>query len=174
MRKVKTVDHLLKRRDFWFFQLRNAFLQQDRFMKWDITRLEDYIVLPVNYGFVNNRDCWFVSHYWREKNSPDPDGEDLRMIKKDIVDESWSYIWVDWTCMPQGNDEGVRTSLEKNYFKLMLAYIPMLVRDCAFVWNFPATYEPRAWILYEVAEFVLCHIRKPKFPKVKFLNWVGL
>ena len=32
----------------------------------------------------------------------------------------------------------------------------MLVRDCAFTWRFPP-FEPRAWILFEVAEYLLNH-----------------
>ncbi|KAJ7020079.1 hypothetical protein C8F04DRAFT_1197042 [Mycena alexandri] len=38
----------------------------------------------------------------------------------------------------------------------MLQCIPMVVCDCAFEWRFPA-WEPRAWILYEMAEYVLGH-----------------
>lgn len=134
-------------------------MRQDRLTKWNASQLDDYIVLPINYGYVNNEDCYFVSHYWREKDNPDPHGDDLRTFQEDLADdEKWSYIWVDWTCMPQGDDQGVRSDREKHYFKLMLAYIPMLIRDCAFEWRFPP-YEPRAWILYEVAEYILCHVQ---------------
>lgn len=132
-------------------------MRQDRLTKWDASRLGDYIVLPIDYGFVNNKDCYFISHYWREKDHPDRNGEDLRGFKEDIAsDELWSYVWVDWTCMPQGNGKGERSEREKSYFKLMLTCIPMLVRDCAFEWRFPP-HEPRAWVLYEIAEFILGH-----------------
>ncbi|KAF8150373.1 hypothetical protein K438DRAFT_1865714 [Mycena galopus ATCC 62051] len=79
------------------------------------------------------------------------------MFQQDLgSDTLWSYVWVDWTCMPQVGVDGKRTPLEKYYFGMMLQCIPMLVRDCAFEWRFPA-WEPRAWILYEVAEYVLGH-----------------
>ena len=58
--------------------------------------------------------------------------------------------------MPQGDENGDRSHSEKRYFKEMLRRIPMIVRDCGFAWRFPA-FEPRAWILYEVAEYVANH-----------------
>ncbi|KAJ7822731.1 hypothetical protein B0H14DRAFT_3731138 [Mycena olivaceomarginata] len=74
----------------------------------------------------------------------------------DLVSMTWSYVWIDWTCMPQVGEDGKRTPLEKPYFGMMLQCIPMVVRDCAFVWRFPA-WEPRAWILYEIAEHAVGH-----------------
>lgn len=127
-------------------------MEQDVMMKWDSDRLDDYILLPISYGFANNRDCYFISHYWRAKEHPDRGGEDLRSFKQYLQKEERSYIWVDWTCMPQNP----RTELERKYFKLMLQCIPMIVRDCGFMWKY-LDFEPRAWILYEVAEFVLNH-----------------
>jgi hypothetical protein len=155
LRRMNTIDDVLDKRNFWFFQLRESFLRQERLAKWDFNRLDEYILLPINYGFVNNEDCYFVSHYWREPDNPDPDGVDLRLFIEDLADAKWSYIWVDWTCIPQG-DNGCRTDRENRYFKMMLQCIPMLIRDCAFEWRFPP-FEPRAWILYEVAEYVLTH-----------------
>lgn len=134
-------------------------MQQDRLSKWDANRLDDYIVLPVSYGYVNNENCYFVSHYWQDIDNPDRHGNDLRMFKEDLADdEKWSYIWVDWTCMPQGDDKGVRTDHEKRYFKIMLAKISILIRDCAFEWHFLQN-KPSAWVLCEVAEYVLCHVQ---------------
>ncbi|KAJ7260298.1 hypothetical protein B0H12DRAFT_1231792 [Mycena haematopus] len=157
LRHLSSIEDLLKCRSYWFFQLRSSFLEQDRLSKFDLSRLDRYILLPIDYGWVNNRDCYFVSHYWRSLSHPDPDGTDLRMFWEDLVSDTlWSYVWVDWTCMPQGVD-GRRTPLEKYYFGMMLQCIPMLVRDCAFEWRFPA-WEPRAWILYEMAEYVLGHL----------------
>jgi hypothetical protein len=54
--------------------------------------------------------------------------------------------------MPQGT----RSQVQQDYFKRMLRFIPALLRDCAFEWRFPA-FEPRAWILFEVAENILTH-----------------
>lgn len=140
-----------------FFQLRSSFLDQDRFFKFDLSRLDRYILLPIDYGWVNNHDCYFISHYWCSASHPDRDGTDLRMFQQDLVSDTlWSYVWVHWTCMPQVGVEGKRTPLEKYYFGMMLQCIPMLVRDCAFEWRFPA-WEPRAWILYEMADYVLGH-----------------
>jgi hypothetical protein len=70
-------------------------------MKWDPDRLDEYILLPVEYGFANRKDCFFVSHYWRSRDHPDPKGEDFRLSHKDLSKVEWSYVWVDWTFMPQ-------------------------------------------------------------------------
>jgi hypothetical protein len=121
-------------------------------MKWDPNDLDRYIILPIDYGFVNNKDCFFVSHFWRERQHPDPDGTDLRLFHKDLRAQEWSYVWLDWTCMPQVP----RTAAEQYYFDRMLRCIPMVVRDCGFEWRFPP-FEPRAWVLFEVAEYMLNH-----------------
>ncbi|KAJ6474841.1 hypothetical protein C8R45DRAFT_1160025 [Mycena sanguinolenta] len=158
LRRFGSIEDVLRCREYWFFQLRSSFMIQDRFFKFDLSGLDQYILLPIDYGWANNRNCYFISHYWRSPSHPDPDGTDLRLIQQDLVsDPLWSYIWVDWTCMPQVGVDGNRTPLEKYYFGMMLQCIPMLVRDCAFEWRFPA-WEPRAWILYEMAEYVLGHL----------------
>jgi len=150
LRSYHSLEEVLKRRGYWFFHLREPFLQQKVFLKWDPTRLDEYILLPISYGFVNKQDCFFVSHYWLTKEHPDPHAVDLVQIQQDLQTQEWSYVWVDWTCVPQVP----RTELQQKYFNRMLQYIPMLVRDCGFEWRFPA-FEPRGWILYEVAEHVL-------------------
>ncbi|KLO89437.1 uncharacterized protein LW93_1496 [Fusarium fujikuroi] len=156
LRDLTKFDDLLAKREFWFFQLRKSFLEQQRLAKWNPNRLDQYILLPISYGYVNNKDCYFVSHYWREQGNPDPAGVDLAAFKNDLASDSgWLYIWVDWTCMPQGNC-GKRSDLENYYFKMMLQCIPMLIRDCAFEWRFPS-FQARAWVLYELAEYVLTH-----------------
>ena len=137
---------------FWFFQHRDSFMNQPVLMKWDPHRLDEYILIPVAEGFVNKRDCIFVSHYWRAPDHPDPEAADLSLLRQDLDTLEWSYIWVDWTCMPQVPRSGV----QQTFFKKGLARIPMLLRDCEFMWRFP-TFEPRAWILYEVAAWVLDH-----------------
>lgn len=152
LRSVSSIEELLEDRQFWFFQLRDSFIRQDAFMKWDSDRLDEYILLPIDYGFANNQDCFFVSHYWRTREHPDPQAEDLRFFREDLEKMEWSYIWLDWTCMPQLP----RSEMELRYFKKMLQCIPMVVRDCAFEWRFPK-FEPRAWILFEVAQNILNH-----------------
>jgi len=152
LRNLSSMETLLENRQFWFFQLKESFIQQKLLMKWDPVRLDEYILLPIHYGFVNNQDCFFVSHYWHAREHPDPEGHDMCLFLKDLAQMEWSYIWVDWTCMPQDP----RSEVQRTYFKKMLQCIPILVRDSAFAWRFP-TFEPRAWILFEVAEYVLNH-----------------
>ncbi len=137
---------------YWFFQRRESFMNQPVLMKWDPNRLDEYVLIPVAKGFVNKQDCFFVSHYWRTPHHPDPDAVDLALLRQDLETLEWSYIWVDWTCMPQVPRSGV----QKTFFKRGLAQIPMLLRDCGFSFRFP-TFEPRAWILYEIAAWVLDH-----------------
>jgi hypothetical protein len=152
LRSLNSIEILLEDRQFWFFQLRESFMRQDCFVKWNPDRLDEYILLPIDYGIANNQGCFFVSHYWRTCEHPDPQAEDLRLFREDLEKMEWSYIWLDWTCMPQIP----RTGSEQRYFNKMLRCIPMVVRDCAFEWRFPK-FEPRAWTLFEAAQNVLNH-----------------
>jgi hypothetical protein len=53
-------------------------------MKWDLDRLEEYILLPIDYGFANNQDCFFISHFWRTSEHPDPQADDMRFFREDL------------------------------------------------------------------------------------------
>jgi hypothetical protein len=150
LRGLSSLETLLQNHQFWFFQLKESFIRKQLLLKWDPARLDEYILLPLDYGFVNCRDCFFVSHYWHSREHPDPEGHDMSLFLEDFAREEWSYVWVDWMCMPQAP----RSELQQTYFKKMLEFIPALVRDCAFEWRFPA-FEPCAWILFEVAQYVL-------------------
>lgn len=162
LRSLDSLDHFLGFRDhqYWFFQLRESFMRQKAFQKWDPDRLDDYILLPVEDRFANETDCIFISHYWHARGNPDFQGEDLRPLQQRLRDGFWSgaaYFWVDFTCMPQWE----RTEPQQQYFTRALKSIPMLVRDCAFTWHFP-NFQPRLWVLFEAAEFT--HNRSRPIP----------
>ncbi|KAF9991792.1 hypothetical protein BGZ79_003976 [Entomortierella chlamydospora] len=127
-------------------------MSQSRLAKWDSSRLDSYILLPIDYGFVNKRDCFFISHYWRTRSHPDPKGIDMSLFRDDLRDQQWSYVWIDWACMPQVP----RSKEEDHYFRKMLRSIPLLIQDCAFEWRFPS-FEARAWVLFEVTVWLLNH-----------------
>jgi hypothetical protein len=91
-----------------------------------------------------------VSHFWRSKDDPDPDSQYLRLLQGDLAQQEWSYIWVDWTCLPQHP----RTEAEERYFRRGLETMPAIIRNSGFVYYYPP-FEPRLWILYEVAEYSL-------------------
>ena len=106
LRGLESLDDFLSFRDhqYWFFQLRESFMRQKAFQKWDPDRLDDYILLPVEDRFANETDCIFISHYWRARGNPDLQGEDLRPLQQRLRDGFWprtAYFWVDFTCMPQ-------------------------------------------------------------------------
>ncbi|KXH51509.1 hypothetical protein CNYM01_07661 [Colletotrichum nymphaeae SA-01] len=135
---------------FWFFQRREAFLSQKTFTKWNRDRLDDYVLLPALNNFVMRSKCFFVSHFWTTSNDPDPDGSCLRLHQKELGVQSWSHIWVDWTCLPQYP----RSESEEEYFLRGLETMPGIIRNCGFSWFYPG-FEPRLWILYEIAEYTL-------------------
>lgn len=134
----------------WFFQQREAFLSQETLTKWSRNVLDDYILLPAVPGFVSREECFFVSHFWRTQEHPDPDGEYLRLLQAVLRSQDWSYIWVDWTCIPQSP----RSQAEEAYFLRSLPTISGVIRNCGFVWFYPP-FEARLWILFEIAEFTL-------------------
>jgi hypothetical protein len=115
-------------------------------MNWTTT----YVLLPALPGFVMRRDCFFVSHFWRTQDHPDPDGEYLRLHQAELESQTWSYVWVDWTCMPQSP----RSLPEQAYFHRCLQTMSGIIRNCGFTYFYPP-FEPRLWILYEITEFVL-------------------
>lgn len=135
---------------FWFFQRRESFLSQKTMTKWSKDRLDDYILLPGLPGFVTRDECFFVSHFWHTHGNPDPGGKYLQLMQKELEAQPWSYIWVDWICMPQEP----RSENEEGYFLQALRTMPAIIRNCGFMWYYPG-FEPRMWILYEVAEYVL-------------------
>ena len=106
--------------------------------------------MPATSGFVNREDMFFVSHFWRSSHHPDPDGQYLRLNQEGLRVQRWSYIWVDWTCMPQSP----RKPEEDAYFVRALETMSALIRNCGFMWFYPP-FEPRLWILYEVTEYYL-------------------
>lgn len=134
-------------------------MSQSRFLKWSAASLDSHILIPIAHGFANNQECIFVSHFWRTPKHPDPNGIDLSLLQVDLRGQEWSYIWVDYSCLPQTR----RSAVEDYYFKSMLRRIPSLVQDCAFAWRFPA-FQPRAWVLYEVATFILNHDFNGTYP----------
>ncbi|KAF6814433.1 hypothetical protein CMUS01_12650 [Colletotrichum musicola] len=135
---------------FWFFQRREVFLSQQTMTKWEGDRLDDYVVFPVFPGFVTRDKCFFISHFWRQEDHPDPNGEDLRLHQTSLTPASWSYIWVDWSCLPQHP----RSDIEEAYFRRALTTIPAIITNCRFTWFYP-NFQPRLWILFEVAQYFL-------------------
>lgn len=133
---------------FWFFQRREAFLSQKTMTKWSRDRLDDYILLPASHGYVTRTECFFVSHFWQSDNDPDPGGKYLKLVQMELALQSWSYVFVDWTCLPQCP----RSDTEKAYFLRALETMPAIIRNCGFMWNYPP-FKPKLWILYEVAEY---------------------
>lgn len=151
LRGFDSIDDLFRSRImFWFFQRRESIMKQNQFLKWDPSRLDEYVLLPVAYGFVNKRDCFYVSHFWRTEEHPDPRGEDFRLVHGDLANQSWAYVWVDWTCLPQSP----RSKTQTEYATKMLYQASILMRNCGFEWRYP-DFQPRLWILVEVAQYML-------------------
>lgn len=162
---------------FWFFQRRDAFLSQKTMTKWSRNRLDDYILLPASNGFATRAECFFVSHFWHSHNDPDPGGKYLRRLQIELGLQTWSYVWVDWTCLPQNP----RCDTEETYFLRALRTMPAIIRNCGFAWHYPP-FEPRLWILYEVAVYTLTctddppplHDNKQFLDHVKEMREVGV
>lgn len=153
LKRYKTLDEFLLRKGslmFWFFQRRERFLSQKRIAKWDRQALDNHIILPASSGFVLRSNCFFVSHFWRTAKHPDPKGQWLRLSQKDLRQIDWSYVWVDWTCIPQHP----RNDAEDSYFAESLAYLSGLIRNCGLAYRYSG-FEPRMWILYELTEYTL-------------------
>ncbi|KAI0482707.1 hypothetical protein GGR56DRAFT_621260 [Xylariaceae sp. FL0804] len=154
LESCQDLDDLLSRSPgglmFWFFQRREAFLAQASLAKWSRERLDDYLLLPALNGFVMRSECFFVSHFWRSKDHPDPDGQYLRLQQGELGQQPWSCIWVDWSCMPQHP----RSQSEEAYFGRALRTVPGIIRNCGFAWFYPS-WEARMWILFEVTEYAL-------------------
>ncbi|KAK7923477.1 hypothetical protein PG985_007548 [Apiospora marii] len=142
---------------YWFFQRRDSFMTQKTMTKWSRENLDDYILLPATPGSVTRAECFFVSHYWHSAKDPDPGGKYLRLMQHDLQQTPWSYIWVDWTCVPQHP----RSPEEEAYFTRVLQTMSGIIRNSGFMYYYPP-FQPRLWILYEVAENFLTSVRHPE------------
>ena len=89
-----------------------------------------------------------MSHFWLGPDHPDPDGEYLRLNQGLDANQApdWSYMWVDWSCLPQQP----RTPLQEAYFRLALPAIPNIIQNCGLTYFYPP-FAARLWILFEVA-----------------------
>lgn len=154
---------------FWFFQRRDVFLSQRTMTKWSRDRLDDYVLFPSSTGFVTRNECFFVSHFWDSPDNPDPDGKYLQLMQADLRMQPWSYIWVDWTCLPQEP----RSEAENGYFLRGLQTMSGIIRNCGFMWWYPP-FDARMWILFEVAEYTLtCVLEIARHQDIeKFLDHV--
>ncbi|KAF2750955.1 hypothetical protein M011DRAFT_464746 [Sporormia fimetaria CBS 119925] len=140
----------------WFFQLRNAFMSQKRLKKWSPHTLDNYILCsqPRQGSY---RVPIVSSLATSGAQDPDPDGECLRLHQENMESQPWMYIWVDWTCLPQSP----RTAQQQAYFDRCLRTMSAIIRNCGFTYFYPP-FEPRLWILYEIAEYILtCRDAQP-------------
>jgi hypothetical protein len=117
--------------------------------KWSPDELDKYVLLSASRGFVLRHEFLFVSHPWRTRDHPDPSGGCLRLHQAQLAPLTWSYIWVDWSCMPQSP----RSLPEQAYFDRCLGTTSVIIRNCAFTHFYPP-FEPRVWILYEITEYL--------------------
>ncbi|KAK8875015.1 hypothetical protein PGQ11_005529 [Apiospora arundinis] len=181
LQKYSDMDEFLRETPtsvmYWFFQRRESFLTQKRMPKWGRDHLDDYILLPAAEGYVTRDECFFVSHFWHSSDHPDPDGKYLHLQQQCLRQQPWSYVWVDWTCLPQHP----RSPEEEAYFTRALQTMSAIIRNSGFSYFYPP-FEPRLWILYEVAEYTLTAVdRLPETPDLKTfaehvreMVWVGV
>ena len=68
------------------------------------------------------RDTLVTSHRWLTPKHPDPDGEQLRVLRAHLeAHGEIEYVWFDWFCMPQDKDGQLEvTADEKAEFGIML------------------------------------------------------
>jgi hypothetical protein len=57
LRSIISLEDLLRRGTFWFFQTKESFVKQTVFMKWNPARLDVYILFPRFVPFVKSRHC---------------------------------------------------------------------------------------------------------------------
>lgn len=144
---------------FFFFQLRDVFQQQQDFTRWSRDRLDDYVLFPSTRGFINNKDCCYVSYLPyhpiqgpERTNEPNPQKQNVQQLKSYVGSESWKFIFLHWSCMPQDANEvaNAATYLARTRWALSL-----LMRQCAFAGDRGFHWEGRLWTLWEHVEFYL-------------------
>ena len=159
-----------------FFVRRDALFRMEKFVVWEDVPSE-WLFVAQFLEVINNRDFMFFSHFWRTREHPDPEGEDLQFLKSALADltEPAKYIWIDFCCLPQRQE----TKEETRYADVMLSKIPYLLQNCCFIWFYVKNdNRNRAWIFYEVFLTVLLihlpqiHDLDPKYVNLitEFLN----
>ncbi|KAM7184710.1 hypothetical protein V8F33_012824 [Rhypophila sp. PSN 637] len=115
------------RTDVLVLQTREAFLSQKTMTKWSRLNLDDYVLLPATSGsFVRRDESFFISNFWHSTTEPDPGGKYLKLLQHDL----------------------------SQCFGRTLQTMSGIIRNCGFGWYYPL-FEPRLWILYEVAMYLL-------------------
>lgn len=148
-------DPSIKQPHFWFFQLRSAFLAQTHFTEWSEDKLDGYVLMPAIPGFIFRSHHFFISHFWHTETHPDPEGVDLRLNQGVLEGQSWEYVWVDWSCVPQTRarrEPGLIIGADA-YAQRCLRNVSDVIREAGFTYYYPDVWEPRLWILWEVAEY---------------------
>jgi hypothetical protein len=148
LKSLSSLETLLEDAQFWFFQLKESFIQQQLLMKWHPLRLEEYILLPIDNEFVNCQDCFFVSHYWHTREHPDPEGHDMCLFREDLVRRMVLRLG--------GLDMHAAGSAERRAEHLLQENAPLHSHACAglrLCMEVPRL-RPRAWT---VAEYTLNH-----------------
>ena len=133
---------------------------------------KDFALIPL--GLVDSAECMFFSHMWRSKDHPDPEQEDLALLKKDLqtISEDAKYIWIDYCCLPQHDHLMIES--QKRYAERALGRIPALVLKCSFHWHYPVNdVRNRAWILYEICLFNIAHTMQVPIDQdnQKYIQW---
>ena len=93
-----------------------------------------------------------VSHRWMQPDEPDPDGEQLKAIKRFLnspAGKKIELIWLDSACMPQDHPKGSRTAEDKDDFKRMLSEVNMLYLGTTVLILLDLSYVSRFWTQFE-------------------------
>jgi hypothetical protein len=119
-------------------------------MKWSRDRLDDYVLLsrPARIHVTTGvRLCEpLLANEKRSSSGWEIPASDQHALSQ----EPWSYIWLDWTCIPQD----LRGPAEETHSTRDLESMPAIIRNSSFMYWHPP-FEPKLWISYEIAEYSL-------------------
>ena len=88
-----------------------------------------------------------VSHRWDNPGHPDPNGVQLRELRKFLEDHKHiKFVWYDYLCMYQGKE---RSAGQLRAFSWMLRNVNMLYLGCSVLILLDRSYQGRFWTQFE-------------------------
>lgn len=110
--------------------------------------------VPPHYFSTGNSQYCLVSHRWETPQHPDPSGRQFRRLKKYVqslpleLRNNWGF-WIDFSCIPQADSQGVRTATEELAFAEALKVIHVLTTLSHTAVLFTSGHLDRSWCCAE-------------------------
>jgi hypothetical protein len=117
----------------------------------EFTRFQD---IPKEFFISTNAVNYFVSHQWESINHPDPTKRQFNRLRRYFentpkTERESTGVWYDYSCIPQRDTNGERSSNEEKEFQSQLKLMHLLPMTMPTVIMCDEDYLDRSWCCFE-------------------------